>query len=243
MKKLMRGAARVAATFLCTGSLVVVLAAPATAIPVFDATNYTQNLLQAARALEQINHQVTSLQNEATMLQNMARNLERIDFPQLGRMTAALKGVDQLMGEARGIGFEIERIDERLQAMFPAEVSAALKGNQRVIAARSRLDSAREGYRHSMRVQSQVAANVQGDAELLRELVGRSQGASGALQVSQATNQLLALSTKQQLQLQQLIAAEFRSQSLERARRVQEQQEARAAAKRFLGSGQAYTRH
>ncbi|MDB5723021.1 MAG: conjugal transfer protein TrbJ, partial [Alphaproteobacteria bacterium] len=48
---------------------------PAAAIPVFDVTNYAQNLLQAARALEQIEHQVQSLQNEATMLRNMERNL------------------------------------------------------------------------------------------------------------------------------------------------------------------------
>ena len=38
-------------------------AAPVAAIPVFDASNYAQNLLQAARALEQINRQIESLQN------------------------------------------------------------------------------------------------------------------------------------------------------------------------------------
>src|SRR3546814_11524391 len=35
---------------------------------VYDPTNYVQNVLSAARALEQINNQITSLQNEATML-------------------------------------------------------------------------------------------------------------------------------------------------------------------------------
>ncbi len=38
--------------------------------PVFDATNFAQNILQASRALEQINNQIRSLQNQATMLQN-----------------------------------------------------------------------------------------------------------------------------------------------------------------------------
>ena len=42
---------------------------------VYDPTNYAQNLLTAARTLEQINHQITSLQNEATMLINQAKNL------------------------------------------------------------------------------------------------------------------------------------------------------------------------
>ena len=32
---------------------------------VYDPSNYAQNVIQAARALEQINNQITSLQNEA----------------------------------------------------------------------------------------------------------------------------------------------------------------------------------
>ncbi|MCP3055733.1 P-type conjugative transfer protein TrbJ, partial [Aurantimonas sp. LRZ36] len=44
--------------------LPMVLAPPASAAwIVYDPTNYAQNVLQAARALEQINNQITSLQN------------------------------------------------------------------------------------------------------------------------------------------------------------------------------------
>lgn len=242
MKTLLHKALLASSAALMTAGAIALPAAPAAAMPVFDATNYAQNLLQAARALEQINHQVSSLQNEAAMLQNMARNLERIDFPQLARITSSLKGVDKLMSEAQGVGFEVERLEQRLDSLFPGRASSALKGSARVAEARARLDSAMEGYRHSMRVQSRIAAAVREDAELLGELAGRSQGAAGALQAQQATNQLLALSAKQQMQLQELMAAEFRSQSLDRARRAQEEQEARAAARRFLGSGKAYTR-
>src|SRR3546814_15247884 len=42
-------------------------------ITVFDPTNYTQNMLSAARALQQINNQIQSLQNQAAMLTNMAK--------------------------------------------------------------------------------------------------------------------------------------------------------------------------
>src|SRR3546814_2674805 len=54
-------------------------------------------------------------------------------------------------------------------------------------------------------------SNVQADSGLLAELVSQSQSASGSLQVSQATNQLIALSTKQQLQIQQMMAAQNRA--------------------------------
>src|SRR2546422_6575830 len=42
---------------------------------VYDPSNYAQNVLQAARALQQINNQITSLQNQTQMLLNQAKHL------------------------------------------------------------------------------------------------------------------------------------------------------------------------
>jgi P-type conjugative transfer protein TrbJ len=241
MKRMHKAIALACASAVSVGGTFALPASPAAAIPVFDATNYTQNILQAARALEQINNQIQSLQNEATMLQNMARNLERIDFPQLHQISSSLKSIDQLMGEAQGIGFKVNELEQRFRTMFPGSVDRVLKNDARAAEAKTRLDSALEGFRHSMTVQAEVVANIREDAALLSELSKRSEGAAGSLQAQQATNQLLALSTKQQLQLQTMMAAEFRSQTVERARRIQAEAEARAATRRFLGSGKAYS--
>ena len=96
-------------------------------------------------------------------------------------------------------------------------------------------------FRQTMTVQAQVVENIQSDTEVLADIVARSQGAEGSLQVSQATNQLLALTAKQQFQLQHMMAAQFRSEAIEQARRTTQATEARAATKKFLGSGSAYT--
>ena len=96
------------------------------------------------------------------------------------------------------------------------------------------------GYRHAMGVQAQVAENLAEDSRLLDELVASSQGAAGALQAQQAASQLLALGVKQQLQLQALLAAEFRSEALERSRRAQAEAEGREATRRFLARRRAY---
>ena len=48
---------------------------PASALTVFDPSNFVQNTLTAIRTLEQINNQINQLQNEAQMLMNQARNL------------------------------------------------------------------------------------------------------------------------------------------------------------------------
>lgn len=219
----------------------MVPASPAQAIPVFDSANYAQNLLTAARTLQQINQQIQSLQNEAAMLANMSKNLSRIDFPQLDALKQKLQQIDRLMGQAQGLDFRVDQLDERLRQLYPRELDQALRLDQRVRDARGRFDTSMDTFRQTMTVQSQVVENVRDDAQALAAIVERSQGAEGSLQAQQASNQLLALTAKQQFQLQQMMAAQFRSESVEQARRLQESQEARAATKRFLGSGKAYT--
>jgi P-type conjugative transfer protein TrbJ len=215
-------------------------AAPVAAIPVFDASNYAQNLLQAARALEQINHQIQSLQNEAAMIEAMSRNLERIDFPELERVRSAMQRIDGLMEQARAIDFRVEGLDRQVEALFPGAGARALSADARVAQARERLAAAQAGYADAMRVQAQVAENVREDAALLADLARRSEGALGALQAQQAASQLAALGVKQQLQLQSLLTAEFRSEAIERARRAQAEADGRAATRRFLARRRAY---
>jgi len=226
------------------GSLAVTLigpSAPAHAqFTVFDPSNYSQNLLTAARTLQQINNQIQSLQNEAQMLVNQAKNLTRIDFPQLQQLTQNLQAIDRLMAQAQGIDFRVDGLDQQFGRLFPSDFSHALSTNGRVIDAKVRLEAAKAAFRQTMGVQSQVVANVQADAGALNEIVARSQGAEGSLQAQQATNQLLALTAKQQFQIQTLMAAQYRAEATEAARRAQAEAEGRAATQKFLGSGTAY---
>ncbi|MBB4632864.1 P-type conjugative transfer protein TrbJ [Sphingosinicella soli] len=220
----------------------VVAVAPAYAIPVFDSTNYAQNLLIAARTLSQINNQILSLQNEAKMLLNQGKNLSRIDFPQLDALRERLADIDGLMGEAKGIDFQIDSLDERYRELFPDSFDSVFSRDQRIVRARDQLDSAMAAFRQTMDLQNRIVLTVKRDAEVLGEIAGKSQDAEGALQVAQATNQLLALGAKQQLQIQQMMAAEYRSQAIEKARAGQIAREARESTRRFLGDGKAYTR-
>jgi len=237
----------VIAALLGTGAVGAIGAGMLTSTPasaqlsVFDPTNYTQNLLTAARTLQQINNQIQSLQNEAQMLAGQAKNLSRIDFPQIDQLRQKLGDIDKLMGQARGIDFSVDQIDERYRQLFPDSFASVMKRDQQVAAAKRRLDNEMAAFRQTMEVQSGIVENVRDDAQALSQIVAKSQGAEGSLQAQQATNQLLALATKQQFQLQNLMAAQFRSQSLEAARRGQSQREARERTTRFLGDGKAYT--
>lgn len=229
------------AALLCTASLTLPSQPAAAQLSVYDPNNYSQNVLTAARTLQQINQQIQQLQNEARMLANMERNLARIDFPQLQQLQQRLRHIDGLIGQAQGVDFRVDRLDEQLRRLYPEGLEQLLRRDQRAAYARSRLDAAMSAFRQNMAVQSQIVANVRDDAEALSAILARSQNAEGAVAVGQATNQLLALATQQQLQLQQLMATRYRAEALEQAERAQVERESRERARRFLGDGRAYT--
>jgi P-type conjugative transfer protein TrbJ len=236
------------ATVLGAGALcslavtLIVPSVPAHAqFTVFDPSNYSQNLLTAARTLQQVNNQIRSLQNQAQSLMNQAKNLTTIGFPEIQAITSTLQQIDQLMGQAQGIQFRVDGLDQQFRQLFPQSFNQALTMNGQVVAARTRLDTEMAAYKQTMGVQAQVVENVQADAQTLGGIVSRSQGAEGALQAQQATNQLLALTAKQQFQIQNLMAAQYRAEATEAARRAQAEAEGRAATTKFLGTGSAYT--
>jgi len=80
---------------------------------VFDPSNYAQNVLTAARSLQQITNQVTSLQNEAQMLINQARNLASLPYSSLQQLQAkSVQRTQALLGQAQNIAFDVQRIDQ-----------------------------------------------------------------------------------------------------------------------------------
>lgn len=68
---------------------------------VYDPRNHAENILSAARALEQINNQITQLQNEAQMLMNQARNLASLPSSRCRRCTRVSTGPDSFCPKRR----------------------------------------------------------------------------------------------------------------------------------------------
>ncbi len=227
------------------GVLLLLSAAPqvASARIVFDPTDYAQNLLQAAGALEQIHNQIASLQNEAQMLENMAKELTPLGHSSLDALVSALQRIDSLMQRAEGVSFDAAVTRDALARYYTQEPVADPQTAELVKAADARWRQALGAYRNSLALQAEIVANMIEDQAVLPVLVDQSQAAVGSLQATQVGNQLLALSTKQQLQIQNLLAAQFRAEALEEARQAKAEEAARATSRQFLGSGSAYTPH
>ncbi|UUL82589.1 P-type conjugative transfer protein TrbJ [Sphingomonas qomolangmaensis] len=224
------------------GSLAMGFATSARAqITVFDPSNYGQNILTAARTLQQVNNQIRSLQNEAQTLLRLDRNLKGIAFPQLQALIDRLDGIDRLMKRAQSVDFEMDQLEDKLRTLYPRTFDQASTRDQRLQAARARYDASTDALRRTMTIQSGIVQQAREDAEALADIAARSQGAEGALAVGQATNQLLALTAKQGMALQQMMAAQFRADALERQRQLTESEASRAATRKFLGAGTAYT--
>jgi len=223
--------------------LVLVTVQPASAITVFDPSNFVQNTLTAVRTLEQINNQIQQLQNEAQMLMNQARNLTKLDFNIVNQLRSTLATTERLIAEAQGLAYDVANMDREFARLYPQEYTATVSSQRMAQDARERWKHTLDGLHTAMRMQAQVSKNLAQDESALSELVTQSQSATGALQAMQATNQLLALQAKQSIQAQQLQMTQDRAASLELARQAAATERAREVRRRFLGSGTPYTPH
>jgi P-type conjugative transfer protein TrbJ len=209
---------------------------------VYDPTNHAENILTAARSLEQINNQVQQLANEAQMLINQAQNLANLPTSIAGELQGSLSQVDQLIRDAQGIAYDLSEIDGAYRELFPEEYADSVSTSDILHDARESWKLAREGFRHALEVQAEVVGEIRNDAATLDRLVGESQGAVGNLQAVQVGNQLTALAAKQSMQLQSLLAASARAEALDRADALAAHERGQARFERFMGDGSAYTR-
>ena len=206
---------------------------------VYDPSNYAQNLLTAARTLEQINNQITSLQNEAQMLINQARNLASLPYSSLQQLQQNLSRTQQLLSQAQNIAFEVGQIDQAFQQQY-GNVSLSTTDAQLVADARSRWENTVGGLQDAMRVQAGAVGNIDSNRAEMAALVGQSQGATGALQATQAGNQLLALQSQQLSDLIAVISANGRADALTEAERATAAEQGRIQRERFLTPGTGY---
>ena len=200
---------------------------------VYDPTNYAQNVLTAARSLQQINNQIQSLQNEASSLINQARNLASLPSPSLQQLQGQIQQTRQLLSQAQRIAYDVQQIDQAFTARYRgADLNAS---DQTLIAnAKERWETSVGGFEDALKVQAGVVGNLDGAQTAMANIVGASQSATGAMQVAQAGNQLLALQSQQIADLTALLAAQGRAQTLEAARDAATEAQGREQFRRFM---------
>ena len=210
-------------------------------VVVFDPSNYSQNILTAARALDQINNQIKSLENQAQMLLNGARNLARLPTTVAGELTSKINEINGLIAQAKGIAFDVQKTTSDFERLYPRQYTAAVSSDRMVQDASARWDNTYQALKQTLVTQATIASALDQDGQTLRTLMANSSGAVGSLQAHQTGNELIALQVKQSLQAQALVATQARADAL---RAVEQQASAEAARERFtrfIGDGHAYS--
>jgi P-type conjugative transfer protein TrbJ len=215
------------------------VATPASAqLIVNDPTNYAQNVMQAARALDQINNQIQSLTNEAQMLVNQARNLASLPYSSLQQLQRSVQRTQDLLGQAQRVAYDVRDIDRAFTTTYG---SAGGQTNEAMLRnARERWATSVGALQDALRVQAGVVGNIGTHRAEMQALVTASQSASGALQATQAGNQLLALQAQQLADLTAAVAAQGRAQALDAAERQAAADQGREQRRRFLQRGRGY---
>lgn len=203
---------------------------------VFDPTNYAENILTAARSLEQINNQILSLQNEATMLMNQARNLTSLPTSLLNQIQGNFNQMQTMLQQAERLAYDVQTIEQQFQQAY-REIGPELTDMQLVEAARERWQLSTGAFEHSLMAGATAVGNIDGVRQQTSGLVDASQSAVGVLQATQAGNQLLAVQSQQIADLVAMLAAQGRADALEQARIAAEHDEARERFSRFMTTG------
>src|SRR5271168_670995 len=148
---------------VAAGVVAIVIAVgpkPASAqLIVFDPSNYAQNVLTAARSLQQINNQIVSLQNQAQMLINQARNLATLPFSSLLQLEQSILRTQQLLAQAQRIAYDIQQIDRAFSTTY-ASASSNLSDQALIVNAQSRWQNALASLQDAMRTQATVVGNL-----------------------------------------------------------------------------------
>ena len=225
-------------TLLVGAAALTLAVVPARAqVVVFDPTNFSQNILTAARELQQVNNEIRSLENEAQMLINQARNLTGLPYSSLAELQQSIAQTQQLLANAQRIAYSVTAINQAFTQTYPLAYASSPSSQQLLAGAQTRWQNSLLGFQDAMRVQAGVVQNLDSTRTQINALISTSQGATGALQALQSGNQLTALQTKQLADLTAVMAAIARAQSLEHARGIENQLQARQQFANFRNYG------
>ncbi|MEY9357319.1 P-type conjugative transfer protein TrbJ [Bradyrhizobium yuanmingense] len=100
---------------------------------VYDPTNFSQNVLTAARELQQINNQIQMLTNQAQSLVNQGKNLANLPLSTLTQLQSSIAKTQSLLSQAQNIAFNVERVQTMYSSTYGT--AAATGSNATMFAA------------------------------------------------------------------------------------------------------------
>ena len=92
--------------------------------------NFQQNLLSAVRSLEQINNQISQLQNEAQTLSRLDQNLQRLGTTLSPDLQRAMTEIEAGLAKGEGLALKLKETEAAYAKLFPQELTAGLSNDR-----------------------------------------------------------------------------------------------------------------
>lgn len=199
--------------------------APARAqMTVIDPTNLAQNLLQATRALEQINNQIRQIEQATAMLRQNPLQLS----PELSQSIAQAR---ELFQSAQGIAFQVDQLGDDLRTLYPEtwedfDLERVLGQSDQWMA------ESRRALQRAMEAEARAAERMDETRGHIDRALQSSSGAEGQTGAIQASNQLLGIQASQLAEIHTLLIAQGRALETERMERLAREERAREIQRR-----------
>lgn len=200
---------------------------------VYDPTNYAQNLLQAARALEQIRNQVRQIEQAAAMLRQNPLQLS----PELSQ---SIEEARALFQTAQGIAFEVDRIGDDIRQLYP-DTWDEFDLDQIMSRSDQWVDETRASLERAMQAEARAAQSIGEARGRIDRALQSSADAEGQTGAVQAGNQLLGVTASQLAEIHALLVAQGRALETERMERLAREERGREIQRRAFPTDAAAT--
>jgi len=201
--------------------------ASAPAMTVYDPANYSQNVLQAARMLEQIRIQTEQL---AAQVKSLAAS----PYDHSPEIKAAIGAMDELAAQAKGLKATVSGLDRQFDALYPGKTNAKT-GVSSIEASAARIEASRQTARDLADTAARLEGDRAGRVTRLGGVLRAAQSAQGETGVLQSSVQALGVLSEQLEGVQALLAAQGRLAASEAASRAAERSDALASRQRAWG--------
>ncbi len=191
---------------------------------VYDPTNHIQNVLTAARALEQIRVQTEQLTAQI-------RSLAQSPYDHAAQIGDAMRALNELNSQARGLASTVRGLDRQFEDLYPSNLTART-AMQRLEAASRRIEMSRQTAQDLARTAASVESSRSARTSRMAGALAASRAAEGETGAIQSSVQALGVLSEQLENLQTMMAAQSRLAAQEAATRAAERQQAVDAHRR-----------
>jgi type IV secretion system protein TrbJ len=209
---------------LMVGATASLPSTPAFAGIVFDPTNHIQNVLTAARALEQIRVQTEQLTAQI-------RSLSQNPYNHMGEIGRAMSALTELSDQARGLAGSVQGLERQFEELYPDRPNAR-NALERLMTSARRIEVARQTAQDAARLAASIDQGRSARTARMAGAMNASQNAEGQTSAIQSSVQALGVMSEQLEGLQALFASQTRLAAEESARRIAERQQAVDANRR-----------